>query len=101
MADITTNIYETLNFEDAEEMTAKGNLAGLIFRIGRERALTDSALAERAGCSDTRMGLLHDGKLDEFSIEELSRYLVALGHSVEIVVRPASSNDAHFSVVNS
>lgn len=101
MADITTNIYETLNFEDAEEMTAKGNLAGLILKIGRERALTDSALAECAGCSDTRMGLLHDGKLDEFSIEELSRYLVALGHSVEIVVRPATSNDAHFSVVNS
>ncbi|MCF6285242.1 MAG: helix-turn-helix domain-containing protein, partial [Candidatus Hydrogenedentes bacterium] len=81
-AETVTNIYEALGFEDAEEMTAKGDLAGLIFRVGRERNLSDDRLASLAGCPSERMKQLHEAKLDEFSIEELSRYLVAPGHGV-------------------
>ncbi|MCF6284004.1 MAG: helix-turn-helix domain-containing protein [Candidatus Hydrogenedentes bacterium] len=94
------NVFDALGLEDAEETIAKCDLAVCIFRIGEERKLTDAALAEIVGCLPERMALLHATEVDDFSIEELSRYLVALGQNVRITVEPTRESEAHFCVAS-
>lgn len=99
-AETIPNIFEALDLENAEEEMARCELAGRIFRIGRERSLTDDELGTLAGCPPERMAQLHAVEFDDFTIDELCRYLVALGHGVRIVVESAAENEAHLTVAS-
>ena len=49
-AETFTNVFEALDLENAEQEMARCELAGRIFRIGRERKLSDAELADLSGC---------------------------------------------------
>jgi hypothetical protein len=44
------------------------------------------------------MAQLHAVEFDDVTIDELCRYLVALGHGVKISVAPIPNQDAHLTV---
>ena len=91
-------VFEAPGLENAEEELVRCELVGRIFRIGRERNLSDVELARLAGCPPERMAQLHAVEFDDVTIDELCRYLVSLGHGVHIVVGPQAQSDAHLTV---
>lgn len=96
--EIVANIFEALDLPNADEETARCELVGRIFKTGRERHLSDQQLADLAGCTYERMAQLHAVEYDDLTIDELCRYLVALGHEVHISVAPVPIQDAHLTV---
>jgi predicted XRE-type DNA-binding protein len=96
--EVVRNIFEALDLPNAEGETARCELVGRIFKIGRDRNLSDRQLAELAGCTYERMAQLHAVEFDDVTIDELCRYLVALGHGVKISVAPIPNQDAHLTV---
>ncbi len=96
--EVVRNIFEALDLPNAEGETARCELVGRIFKIGRDRSLSDRQLAELAGCTYERMAQLHAVEFDDVTIDELCRYLVALGHGVQISVAPIPNQDAHLTV---
>lgn len=98
-AEIFDNVFEALGIENPEEEMVRCELVSQIFNIGRELDLQDEQLASRAGCTPQRMAQLRSVEFDDVTIDELCRYLVALGHGVQIVVGPRLEADAHLTTV--
>ncbi|MBX3176491.1 MAG: XRE family transcriptional regulator [Candidatus Hydrogenedentes bacterium] len=96
--EVVTNIFEALDIPNAEHETARCELVGRIFQIGRDRNLSDRQLAKMAGCTYERMSQLRAVDFDDVTIDELCGYLVALGHGIRIVVEPELRTDAHLTV---
>jgi len=82
------NVFADLGLPDAEEMRTKAWLGAALCRIVAERALTQSEVSAALGISQPKVSALLHYKLEGYSVERLMRFLVALGHDVEIVVRP-------------
>jgi predicted XRE-type DNA-binding protein len=85
------NVFADLGLPDPEERLAKADLSIVIARTIRDRGLTQAQAAEIMGCSQPDVSNLMRGKLSEITLDRLARYLNALGHTVEITVRPAGS----------
>jgi predicted XRE-type DNA-binding protein len=71
--EVVRNIFEALDLPNAEGETARCELVGRIFKIGRDRNLSDRQLAELAGCTYERMAQLHAVEFDDVTIDELCR----------------------------
>lgn len=78
-------------------MLAKAELARHISAIVQKRGLTQTEAAKLLGVSQPKVSALYRGRLTDFSIDRLMRFLVALGQSVNITVGPARK--AGFRVV--
>lgn len=78
-------------------MVAKAELARHINTIIQSRGLTQSEAAKLLGVSQPKVSALHRGRLTDFSMDRLMRFLVALGQSVNITIGPARK--AGFRVV--
>ena len=81
------NVFADLGLPEPEEALAKARLADIIDETLRERGLTQVAAGDLLGIDQGSVSKLVNGRLDGFSQERLIRYLTALGHDVEIVVR--------------
>ncbi len=92
------NVFEALGFVNVEEMTARANLASKIIGVVRVRGLSCEAAAELVGCAAVRIEQVCNADLDDFTIDELCRYLVALGQDVQIAVKPTADTEAHLCV---
>ena len=82
------NVFADLGFSDAEELKAKADLVIQIIQIIDERGLKQTEAAEIMGIDQPKVSALVRCKLDGFSMERLYRFLNALGHDVQIVVKP-------------
>jgi predicted XRE-type DNA-binding protein len=69
-----------------------------IDRIIRERKLTQAAAAELMGIDQPKVSAMLAGQFRGYSVERLMRFLVALGHDVEIVVKPKKRGAAELRV---
>ena len=76
----------------------KAGLVAKIDRIVRERKLTQSAAAEAMGIDQPKVSAMLGGHFRGYSVERLLRFLVALGHDVEISVRPRKRGTARLRV---
>ena len=96
----TGNVFADLGLPRAEEALAKAELAQKISVIIRERQLTQAQAAEILGVDQPKISALNRGRLSGFSIERLLRFLMLLGHDVEITVksRPRSRSQARLLV---
>jgi predicted XRE-type DNA-binding protein len=83
------NIFEDLRLPDAEELSAKAQIAYRICRILEERKLTQRAAADLLGTDQPRVSELLHGRLEGFSSDRLFRFLNALDQDIEIVIRRA------------
>lgn len=94
----TGNVFADLGLSNASEHLVK---AGLVVRIGRvikQRKLTQAAAAEIMGIDQPKVSAMLSGRFRGYSVERLMRFLVALGHDVEIVVKPRKRSTAELRV---
>ncbi len=81
------NIFADLGRVDAEEVLVKVRLAQRIAAILGERGLSQEDAARVLGVDQPKVSKLVRGRLREFSTDRLLRFLTALDHDVEIVIR--------------
>jgi len=82
------NIFADMNLPDAAELDTKARLGAAICRIVERRRLTQADVAAALAINQPKVSALLNYKLEGFSVERLMRFLTALGHDVEIVIRP-------------
>lgn len=85
----TSNVLADLEFEDAEELTAKAELAVKLNNLIDQRGLSQTEAAGITGMTQPKVSQVRRYKLQNISLERLMQALVSLGQQVEIVVRPA------------
>ena len=70
---------------DADEHLIKAGLVVKIARTIRQRRLTQAGAAQLMGLDQPKVSAMLAGQFRGYSVERLMRFLVALGHAVEIV----------------
>ena len=92
------NVFADLGLADADEHLIKAGLVVKIDRIIRQRHLTQAAAAQLIGIDQPKVSAMLAGQFRGYSVERLMRFLVALGHDVEIVVKPRKRGLAELRV---
>ena len=92
------NVFADLGLADAGEHLIKAELVVKIGRIIRQRDLTQVAAAHLMGIDQPKVSAMLAGRFRGYSVERLMRFLVALGHDVEIVVKPRKRSSAELRV---
>ena len=82
------NVFADLGFADAPTALAKAELASRISDIIEARELTQTEAADILGIDQPRVSDLVRGRLGQFTLDRLFRFLNALDRDVEIVVKP-------------
>jgi predicted XRE-type DNA-binding protein len=87
------NIFADLGVANPEEAQAKADLVDRIVDIIQERKLTQVQAGKVLGVDQPKVSALMRGRLTDFSLERLLRFLLLLGQNVHIAVtaRPHSS----------
>lgn len=85
----TDNVLADLEFEDAEELSAKAVLAVKLNELIEKRGLSQTEAAGITGMTQPKVSQVRRYKLQNISLERLMQALVSLDQQVEIVVRPA------------
>lgn len=80
------NVFRDLGLKDSEELLAKAKLAARIVHLLEERNLTQTHSAKLLGVDQPKVSQIYRGRLDDFSIERLMRFLTALHRDIRIVI---------------
>jgi predicted XRE-type DNA-binding protein len=92
------NVFADLGLPDAGEHLIKAGLVVRIHRTIRQRKLTQAGAAQLMGIDQPKISAMLAGRFRGYSVERLMRVLVALGHDVEIVVKPRKRGTAGLRV---
>src|ERR1700691_1030359 len=92
------NVFADLGLPDAGEHLIKAGLVVKIDRTIRQRHLTQAVAAQLIGIDQPKVSAMLAGQFRGYSVERLMRFLVALGHDVEIVVKPRKHGTAELRV---
>jgi predicted XRE-type DNA-binding protein len=82
------NVFNDLGIPNAEEHLIKAQLVHRIDRILKNRGLKQSQAAGVLGIKQPDVSKMLRGEFRQFSVERLLRFLVALGHDVQITIKP-------------
>jgi len=82
------NIFKDIGLPNAEEHLVKAQLVFKIDTILKKRGLKQVEAADLFGVRQPDVSKMLRGEFRQFSVERLLRFLVALDHDVEIVVKP-------------
>ena len=93
------NVFRDLGLPNPEQELMKARLTLQIYRIIRERGLTQTQAAKALGIKQPHVSLLMRNRAGSFSAGRLMEFLTALGQDVEITVRPAHKEHGEMSVV--
>ena len=95
------NVFADLNLHNPDEMLIKAELVRQIGEIIDKQKLTQIETAELLGTDRAKVSALLRGKITDFSLERLFRFLNALDRDVEIVVKskPKTRKEARIKVV--
>ncbi len=85
------NLYADLGRKNAEEMESKAALARAIYRIIKQRKLSQLKAAELLGIPQPSLCKLLQGKIAGFSTDRLLKFLNQLGLDVDIKIKPAKT----------
>ncbi|WP_291988070.1 helix-turn-helix domain-containing protein [Luteitalea sp.] len=94
------NVFADVGHPRPAEALAKAELARKIGATIESRGLTQAAAAAVLEVDQPKVSALIRGRLAGFSLDRLVRFLVLLGHDVEIVVkaRPRATSQARVLV---
>jgi predicted XRE-type DNA-binding protein len=81
------NVFADIGVPNADEHFVKAQLVYKISQIIDARGLTQTAAAKKLGVKQPDVSNMLHGQFRQFSVERLMRFLVALDHDVEIVVK--------------
>jgi predicted XRE-type DNA-binding protein len=82
------NVFKDLGIPNVEEHWVKAQLVFKIDTIMKDRGLKQTEAADLLGVKQSDVSKMLRGDFRQFSVERLLRFLVALNHDVEIVVKP-------------
>lgn len=81
------NVFADLGFPNPEESLLKARLVYQISEIISRNRFTQKEAAARLGIDQPKVSKLLRGHLHEFSTDRLLRFLNALDHDIEIIIR--------------
>src|SRR5258705_6556284 len=94
------NVFADLGLPNSEQELLKAKLTVQIYRLIKERGLTQSKAGELLGTTQAQVSALMRCRPVSVSVGRLMEFLTILGQDVEVTVRPASSRTTgHMSVV--
>jgi predicted XRE-type DNA-binding protein len=96
--DGTSNVFADLGLPNAEQERLKAQLALQIYRIVKQRGLTQAQAAEALGIKQPHVSLLMRNRAGTFSVGRLIDFLTALGQDVDINVRATRKERGVMSV---
>lgn len=82
------NVFADIGLPNAEEHLIKAQLVYKIDQLMKKRGLKQVEAAKLLGVRQPDVSKLLRGDFQQFSVERLLRFLVALGQDVDIVVKP-------------
>ncbi len=82
------NVFRDIGIPNAEEHLIKAQLVFKIDTIMKDRGLKQVEAADLFGIRQPDISKMLRGEFRQFSVERLLRFLVALDHDVEIVIKP-------------
>jgi predicted XRE-type DNA-binding protein len=85
----TGNVFADVGFPNAEREQLKAHLTLRIYRLIKQRGLTQAQAGKILGIKQPHVSALMRGQSGAFSVERLMDFLTALGQDVEITVKPA------------
>ncbi|MBM3739096.1 MAG: XRE family transcriptional regulator [Acidobacteria bacterium] len=93
------NVFADLGFPNPGQEMMKARLTLQIYRMIRERGLTQAEAAKVLGIKQPHVSLLMRNRAGSFSIGRLMEFLTALGQDVEIAVRPSRKDHGEMSIM--
>ena len=99
MAVVSRNVFADLGFENPGQELIKARLTLEIFRLIRERGLTQMQAADILGIKQPQVSLLMRNRAGSFSVGRLMELLTALGRDVQIIVKPAKRTHGELSIL--
>src|SRR3981189_2655657 len=82
------NIFADLSLPDAETHFLKAQIVSEIYRLTKERKLTQDQAGKRMGISQPEVSRMFRGNFREYSVDRLMEFLTTFERDVEIVVKP-------------
>jgi predicted XRE-type DNA-binding protein len=93
------NVFADLGLAHPEQELLKANLTLQIYRLIRDRDLTQTEAAGILGVKQPQVSALMRNRAGNFSVGRLIEFLTALGQDVEIAVKPTRKAQGEMSVV--
>jgi predicted XRE-type DNA-binding protein len=92
------NVFADLGLPNADQELLKAQLTLQIYRIVKQRGLTQTQAAKALGIKQPHVSLLMCNRAGTFSVGRLIDFLTTLGQDVEITVRPTRKEHGEMSV---
>jgi predicted XRE-type DNA-binding protein len=92
------NVFADLGLPNPEQELMKAELTLHIYRIIKQRGMTQEEAAKALGIRQPHVSLLMRNRAGSFSVGRLMEFLTALGHDVEVAVRPSRKEHGDMSV---
>jgi predicted XRE-type DNA-binding protein len=93
------NVFADLGLPNPEQELLKARLTLQIYKIIKERGLTQAQAGEALGIKQPHVSALMRNRAGNFSVGRLIEFLTALGQDVEITVKPTRKAQGVMSVV--
>ena len=93
------NVFADLGIPNPEQELLKAELTLQIYRIIKQRNLTQTQAGRILGISRPHVSALARNRAGNFSVGRLLDFLTALGQNVEITVKPARKVQGELSLV--
>lgn len=93
------NVFADLGFANPDREALKARLMLRIYRLVRERAITQAEAGRILGIRQPHVSALMRGQSGAFSVERLMQFLTALGQDVQIRVTPTRRSRGTVSVI--
>jgi predicted XRE-type DNA-binding protein len=81
------NVFAAIGRKDADELLARSELLDEVGNLIEKSGLTQREVAKKLGIKQSKVSMLVNGHLSEFSTDTLLHYLAVLGCKVEIRIR--------------
>jgi predicted XRE-type DNA-binding protein len=93
------NVFADLGLPNPEQELLKAQLTLQIYKIIKARGLTQAQAGEVLGIKQPHVSALMRNRAGNFSIGRLIEFLTALGHDVQITVKPTRKPHGEMSIV--
>ena len=93
------NVFADLGFPDPELELFKATLMLHIYRIVKQRGLTQMQAGKVLGIKQPNVSRLMRGSSASYSVDRLMEFLTALGQNVKVVIEPTRGKHGAMSVV--
>lgn len=93
------NVFADLGLPNPEQELMKAHLTLQIFRIIRQRGLTQVEAGKVLGIKQPHVSLLMRNRAGSFSVGRLMEFLTAFGQDVEVTIRSTRKRHGELSVM--